>query len=157
MARKEKVVIIDAQNRDQGKHFLLTEMSARQGEAWGMRALLALAASGVQIPEDIMGAGLAGIAFLGVQALGGVNYVTVEPLLEEMMAQVQAIPDPSRGHVRRALVDDDTEEISTRLYLRRCILELHVDFFTDAGLLAKARGVMGTAGGSSPTPTSPAQ
>lgn len=146
MARKEKTVIIDRPGRDQGKHFLLTEMSARQGEAWGMRALLALANGGVDIPDDIAGAGLAGLAVMGVKALGNLHYDAAEPLLAEMLAQVQAIPDPMRPTVRRPLIDDDTEEVSTLLTLRREILELHIDFFTDAGLFAKARATLGTAG-----------
>lgn len=156
MARKEKTVVITAQNRDAGKHFLLTEMPARQGEAWGMRALLALARGGVDIPEEMMSAGLAGFAVIGVKALGNLDYATAEPLLAEMLAQVQIVPDPSRPMIRRALIDDDTEEVSTLLTLRREILELHVQFFTDAGLLARARNSLGAAGLLSDTPTSAA-
>jgi len=137
MARKEKTVTITAAGRDAGKVFHITEMSAVAAEAWGTRALLALARSGVDLPDNIAEMGLAGIAVVGVKALGGLNYEDAKPLLAEMLACVQAVPDPSRGMVRRALIDDDTEEVATLLQLRQEVVNLHVDFFTNGALRKK--------------------
>lgn len=146
MARKESSVVAPADfKRDAGKRYHITEMPAAQAEEWGMRALLALAKSGVDLPEDFMQMGLAGMAVVGVQALSGLQFNDAKPLLDEMLACVQAQPDARHPEVRRPLVEDDIEEVRTRLWLRQQVLALHVDFFTDVGLLKEVRAQMGTA------------
>lgn len=143
--RKEQVITIPAEGkRDAGKKFHLQEMPAMQAEAWATRALLALAASGVDLPENFMSMGLAGMAVVGVKALGGVEYERAKPLLDEMLACVSIMPDDRHPEVRRKLMEDDIEEVATLMLLRKEILNLHVDFFTDAGLLSKVRAQMQT-------------
>lgn len=134
MARKSIVVTIDAEGRDQGKVFTIREMPASQAEKWAMRALFAMSKSGVQIPDDIAKSGLAGIAAVGLKALEGINFYEAEPLLDEMFACIQIMPNPSKPKVVRALIEDDTEEVATRLRLRKEVLALHVDFFILAAL-----------------------
>lgn len=149
MARKTKVVTIDA-GRDAGKSYLLTEMPASQSEAWATRALLALLHSGIEIPEEVQGMGLAGIASVGLSALGGIPWELLDPLLREMMECVQFVGDLSQINVAtglphaRRLVEDDIEDMKTRLTLRKAVLELHVDFFTDGSLLMLARDLVAT-------------
>jgi hypothetical protein len=141
MARKTLTVIIDKAGRDQGKTFLLEEMPAAQAERWAMRAFLALARSGVDIPEDIASAGLAGIATLGIKALGGLSFGDAEPLLNEMMGCVRLIPDPSRPGVMLSYpqFEGQIEEPVTFLTLRMEVFKLHTDFFSIAGRLTSAR------------------
>jgi hypothetical protein len=136
MARRTATVTIDAEGRDKGKAFLLTEMSASQAERWAARAMLALARNGVEIPEGIASAGLAGVAAIGIRALGGMAFDDAEPLLADMMACVQAIPDPARPNVSRYLIEDDIEEVATRLRLRMEVFTLHTGFSLPAGMLA---------------------
>lgn len=135
--RKHKVVDIVAEGRDKGKRFWLTEMPPLQAEKWAARALLALTGSGVQLPDNIKGAGFAGIAVLGFQALGKADFHLIEPLMDEMMQCVRIIPDPSRSEYKRDLVfpvpgDDeseaDIEEMSTLGTLRMEVFELHTGF-----------------------------
>lgn len=131
MARREKRVTIPSDNpdnRDAGKTFLLREMPAVQAEDWATRALLALATAGTDIPGDIEGAGMAGIAVMGVQALSGLKYDDVKPLMDEMFTCVQICPDRQNPNVVRAIDGEDIEEVSTRLILRKAILELHMGF-----------------------------
>lgn len=142
MARKTLTVTIDQEGRDKGKAFLITEMPAAQAEEWGARALLALMRSGVEIPDNVQGLGLAGVAVLGLRALGGLDWHLAKPLFDEMWTCVQCIPDPARPAVVRNLVESDIEEVKTRLFLRKEILTLHVEFFTDAALLTQARGAV---------------
>ncbi len=130
--RNTETITIVGDNRDQGKAFLLTEMSAAAAERWATRAFFALMNTGVEIPEDIANAGMAGIASLGVQAFGKLPYEAAAPLLEDMWGCVQIIPDPTKPNVVRALIDEDIEEVSTRLQLRKAIFNLHTRFFTDA-------------------------
>lgn len=135
MGRKTEVVLITADNRDKGKRFLLTEMPALRAEKWATRALVAMAHSGVQIPQEALGAGVAGIAVAGFNAMQGVEYAELAPLLAEMLTCVQVMPDPQNATVVRPLIanetdSDDIEEITTYLHLRQRIFALHTDFFS---------------------------
>jgi hypothetical protein len=139
MARKVITVVIDGDKRDAGKVFELTEMPAVQGEKWGTRALLALSRGGVEIPDNLAALGLAGLAVMGVEALGRLQWEAAEPLLDEMFDCVKIVPDVAHPAVTRRIVESDIEEIATLIKLRKEILALHIDFFTDATLLTQAR------------------
>jgi hypothetical protein len=128
MARKElKLTIADA-GRDQGKVFVITEMPARRGHQWATRALFGVANAGAEIPDNVLSAGFAGIAAIGIKALGKLPVSVAEPLLDELLDCVQVMPDPDRANVVRALIDDDTEEVLTLFKLQREVLALHVNF-----------------------------
>jgi hypothetical protein len=139
MARKTQIVKISFPGRDTGKAFLLTEMPATQGEKWGMRALLALMHGGVTIPPEIADMGLAGVAHMGAEALAGLPFELAEPLLDEMFQCIRYIPNPDDPNIVRSLVESDIEEIKTRLFLRKEVLVMHLDFFTDADLWKRAQ------------------
>lgn len=125
--RKVATITIAAPGRDKGKVFILTEMSAWRSEEWAARAIFAMMNAGVEIPENIAKAGLAGIAALGIQSLTKVSFDAAKPLLDEMMSCVQVQPSPN---VTRALIEDDIEEVATLLQLRKEVLGLHVNFST---------------------------
>lgn len=128
MARRTATVIIDLDGRDRGKTFVITEMPASDAERFAARALFALGRSGVDIPEDISRAGLAGVAALGIRAFAGIEWDLAEPLLAEMFRCVTFMPDGSQPKVIRQLIEDDIEEVSTRLKLREEVISLHVNF-----------------------------
>lgn len=130
MPRRTEVVVVTAEGRDKGKVYHLTEMPAMQAESWAQRALLALVRSGgAQIPDDVAGMGLLGIATLGVQALGGIQYAELKPLMDEMMQCITYQPDPDRPEIRRPLNgQDDIEEVATILMLRERLIDLHLGF-----------------------------
>lgn len=128
MARRTASVTISAEGRDHGKVFILTEMSASQAEKWAARAMLAIGQSGVQIPDDVATAGLAGVAAIGIQAISGVPWHLAEPLLDEMFRCIAFQPNPAQPDVVRALMEDDIEEIATRVQLREEVISLHLGF-----------------------------
>ncbi len=134
MARKILTYKVTDEGRDKGKIFVLTEMPAAQGERWALRAIHALLAGGVELPDnlDLKRASMAHMAQIGIQALSGLSWEKAEPLLSEMWECVQIQPDPKRPDIVRGLIDEDIEEIGTRLKLRMQIWGLHVDFFGDA-------------------------
>lgn len=138
MARKEKTVVITTEGRDKSKVFHITELSASEAEAWATRALFVMMNCGVEVPDDLMSAGLAGIAAIGIKSLSRVPYEMAKPLFDEMMECVCIIPDPKQPLVKRGkggvgpMIEDDIEEVSTRLQLRKSVLELHLDFFLSA-------------------------
>lgn len=118
-------------NRDYGKTFRIREMPAAQAEKWAMRALMTVARTGIDIPEELIGGGMQSVAILGIQAITRVNFDDAEPLLDEMMGCVSVKPDPKNPSIVRPLNgDDDIEEIRTRVKLREEIIKLHVGFST---------------------------
>lgn len=150
--RRSLRVTIEDDGRDKGKVFVLTEMPASQAEDWAIRAFLALAHSGVELPENLEGAGMAGIAMLGFQALSGVKYEELKPLLAEMFSCVRIQPDPNNSGIVRDLIEEDIEDVGTRLTLRQKVFELHTGFSIGAGPLKSGETRIPS---SSSIPTSP--
>lgn len=155
MARKTKTVRIQAEagNRDAGKTFLITEMSAGQAETWAIRALSAVAQSGLDIPPDVMRMGMGALVAVGFKGLITMSFVEAAPLLDEMMGCVQIVPDPKNPHVVRPVDDEDIEEVTTRLVLRSEVWELHTGF-SPAAFLSKLGTAATTTPDTSDSPTS---
>lgn len=128
MARNTANYTVQDEGRDQGKVFVLTEMPASRAESWAMRALLALMAGGVEVPPGFDRMGMAAMAEMGIKALVGLKWEVAEPLLAEMWSCVQIMPDPSKPHVIRNLIEEDIEEITTRIKLRAEVWKLHTGF-----------------------------
>ena len=129
---RKTVDFIATDGRDKGRRYVITEMPALQAEWWGMRALLALAKSDVDIGA-IAGMGMAGVAAAGFRALAHIDPLDARPLFDEMLACAQIAPDPAHPAFLRPLTgDDDVEEVSTLLELRRAIFELHTSFLQSA-------------------------
>lgn len=132
MARKTIEITIASEGRDQGKTFSITEMSAVQAEKWAWRAFMGLDAVGIDVPER---SGIAGLALIGLRALTKMRWDTAEPLLDELMSCVKIrSPNPRAGF--RDLVENDIEEIRTRLELRDAVFALHTGF-SPAGVLSR--------------------
>lgn len=155
--RKTKTVVIERDGRDKGKTFLITELSAMAAEKWAARALLALGRAGVEIPDDMAGVGAAAIISAGLGAFRQMNFEDAEPLLDEMMACVQIVPDPSRKDaatqqpIARPMIDGDVEEVPTLAQLRAEVIEVHTGFSVTDALASLGASV---ASRPSPTPTS---
>lgn len=138
MPRKEKTIVITTEGRDKGKMFHITELPASESEAWAARALFTMMNCGVEIPDDLLAAGLAGIAAIGIKSLSRVPYEMAKPLFDQMMECIAIVPDPKQPLVKRGyggvgpMIEDDIEEVSTRLQLRKAVLDLHLDFFLTA-------------------------
>lgn len=128
MARKTVNYKVTDDGRDKGKVFVLTEMSAAQAEKWAMKAILAVTSSGIDLPPGFESMGMAGMAEVGIKALAGLRWEVAEPLLDEMWSCVQVMPSPSKPHVIRSLIEEDIEEIITRIKIRTEIWKLHSDF-----------------------------
>lgn len=154
MPRKTTEVKIDDPNsRDHGRLYFLTEMPASKAEKWAARAFLALSKGNPAIPEDIQKGGMAGLAVVGFQMLAGLEFAEAEVLLDEMMTCVQFVPDPARPETVRRLMEDDVDEVSTRVRLRSEVFTLHTGFSL-AAVPSMLISAMAQAA-SSDTPTSP--
>lgn len=128
MARKTLNFLITDDGRDKGKMFFLEEMSASQAESWATKALLALMQAGIELPYGFERMGMAGLAEVGIRALSGLRWDALEPLLIEMWQCVKFIPDQSKPYMQRPLIEEDIEEVMTRMKIRSEVLRLHVDF-----------------------------
>jgi len=127
MARKEATFTAES-GRDKGKSFLITEMAASQAESWAIRVILAVGNAGIEIPDGLASQGMAGLMAVGYMNLLKIPYEAAKPLLEEMMGCVQYAPSVT---VKRPLIEDDIEEVTTRLSIRKAVWNLHMDFFLD--------------------------
>jgi hypothetical protein len=126
MSRKTAVVTLE----DGGiqKKFLITRMSAADTEDWALELFFALANSGIEIPDDIVEMGFAGVTQIGLSSLGKISYEKAKPLLARMIDCVQFIPNPDDERVVRNLIDEDIDEVTTRFKLRKEVVSLHTDF-----------------------------
>lgn len=133
--RKIERLTITSEGRDKGKTFILTEMPADQGERWALRALLALTNTGAAVPEEALSAGMAGLAAVGVQALGMLNSTQVQPLLDELWPTCVRIVPPNEKLMPQEIIpgmNSQIEEVKTRLEIYRALLKLHTGFLMPA-------------------------
>lgn len=114
-------------NRDAGKLFKIVEMPASQAELWAMRALQAIARSDVDIPDTIRGSGMAGIAYMGLRGFSKLPFEELRDLMDEMFGCVQICRTKDQN-IAAPIIEADIEEVSTRMYLREKIFELHTGF-----------------------------
>jgi len=126
--RKTIDVTISEEGRDKGKIFVVTEMPAVKAEKWATKALLALGRSGVDIPEDIFSAGMAGLVVVGISKLLHVSFADAEPLLDEMFDCIQRRPDPKNPELVMPISINEIEEVKTVVRLRAEVFALHTGF-----------------------------
>jgi len=128
MARRTQLVTIEnAESRDHGKTYLITEMAAEQSEWWAFRALQGVLGGDAEINFN---APLAQLAAQSFKALASIPWNMAKPLLEEMMSCVK-VGLPGGGS--REILPEDIEEVSTRLKLRQAVWELHTGFSLRGG------------------------
>lgn len=124
--RNHKIVIIEAEGRDKGKTFRIDEMPASVGEQWALDALNGIARSGLIDISDLRDTPMAGLAALGLKAFMGMAKADLQPLLVQMFSCIRfVVPAVPTG---RPLIEDDIDEIMTRLKLRQEVFELHTGF-----------------------------
>jgi hypothetical protein len=144
MARKTLTYVVGSDGRDKGKTFLLTEMPATKAEDWAIRAMMALGAANVEVPDGALHLGMAALMEIGLKKLFAIDAPTLKPLLAELMECVEYVPNPQKPQVKLPYptFEGQVEEVATLLTLKWEVLKLHVDFSRAAGLsgsLAKFR------------------
>lgn len=140
--RKTKVVTIEADNRDKGKSFLITEMGAHQLEQWSAEALIAIFAGNV--PADILQisqtSNTAALATAMEYLLKGLTWQTVRPLYNKLLGCVAFIPEKESKTnpvnvipLTESNQDNFVEEVPTLLKLRLEALEINLGFLGQGG------------------------
>lgn len=151
MARKTCRVTIDADGRDKGKTFVLTELPALDIERWTVRLILALGKNGVSLPDVQADSGFAGIAGVLWALMAQVSPEEAETLMATMLEGLKI----DEGKITRNLVPDDIEEPETLLQIRMAWVDLHAGFFKKGGRLIWGRLTSLTGGNTPASKTSP--
>ena len=149
--RKTKDVTVNAESapsemgRDNGKTFRITEMPAKQGYKWAMRATLALLPRLSQeidpeVAEQLStNPSMSTLSRIGI-LLGSVSFPETEALLDELMGCVQIVEQPKNSaatpYIREIDLGGavDIEEIATHHFLRKEALAIHTDFTLPAAI-----------------------
>ena len=148
MSRETKDVNVPVfpgtRDRDLGKMFRITEWPAATAEHWGMRMILAANSGSGQLPLNLAGLGMEGIAIIGINTFlrGNVMPETLIPLLDELLSCVKFVRDPSKPLITSEIGENDIEEVATRLWLRGEVLTLHLNFSVSAALSALYKKIM---------------
>lgn len=122
--RKKALVTIDAENRDNGKRYLIEELPALQAERWGRRLVSKIAREGVPVPEGVAALGMAALTTLPL--LTYLKWLDDEELVGELLSCVKAWPAGAPS--ARPMRSNDFEEILTITQLRMEVVALHVGF-----------------------------
>lgn len=151
MARKTCRVTIDAEGRDKGKTFVLTELSALDIERWTVRLVLALGKNGVSLPDVTVDSGFAGIAGILWTLIAQITPEEAETLMASMLQGLKI----DEGKITRELVADDIEDAETLLKIRMAWVDLHSGFFAKGGRLIWDRLTSSIGGNTAASSTSP--
>jgi hypothetical protein len=140
VADPEKGPQSNEENRDYGKRYRITEMSAMAAEKWAARATLALANRLTQeLPAEVSDELVANPTLVGVARafaiLRGLQFPEISPLMDELWDCVLVVEDFGVRDLFRAGSSDDIEEPRTLIELRNEIMQLHVGFTMAASLL----------------------
>lgn len=130
MALKSKEITIE-KGRDAGTKFLVTEMPVAKADRWAMKALIALANAGVEVPDPK--AGMLGITSMLLSSLQNIAEERAIPLLDELLECVNVVPQG--GQPRQLdLTMNDVRDFTTLWKLRKETLMLHIDFLQSADI-----------------------
>lgn len=131
MARKVENVVIEAEGRDRGKTFILTEMPAVLGERWATLALSLMSKAGL-VPAGAEDSGMAGLA---ATPLGGLSQLRAlqDPSLDAWWDCVAYLHAPNQ--MPQKIFPGaacQIEEIATVGLLRMKLLDMHTSPFFSA-------------------------
>lgn len=128
MARKPQFYTVEEDNRDKGKTFVITVMSAWDTEEWATRVLLALMSTDTELPDAK--AGIAQLAAVGFKALSKLPFEQVKIFTDQLLSCVKFMPDKSKPNATVPIYPEHFEEVSTIMKLKMEVFQAHVNFYT---------------------------
>ena len=133
MSRKTVTIDIDDQDsRDFGKKFIITEMSAWDGEELAQDITRIMGDVGFsEIPQDVINMGSAGLATLGLSFLSAAHKEVSGEIKKRLMQTVQVVNTDDKGKVNTSPVNQrlDFEEITTIRRILDEVFKLNFSFF----------------------------
>jgi len=134
MARKEISFIVEDDNRDNGKEFIITEMSAWDADELAQDLFRSMGESGFSgIPADVIAMGCAGLATLGLNVISAASPEVARKLRDRLMSTVQIVITHEGSRQVRTVKPVDFEEVSTIRQVMDKVFKVNFDFLTIAG------------------------
>ena len=134
MARKEIPFIVEDDNRDNGKEFIITEMSAWDADELAQDLFRSMGESGFSgIPADVIAMGCAGLATLGLNVISAASPEVARKLRDRLMSTVQIVITHEGSRQVRTAKPVDFEEVSTIRQVMDKVFKVNFDFLTIAG------------------------
>lgn len=135
MARKEIPFIVDDNNRDKGKEFIITEMSAWDADSLAQDIFRAMGdANYTSIPADVIAMGCAGLATVGLSVISASSPDVAHTLRDRLMNTVEiVVTHDGKRNQRKVNGSIDFEEVSTIRTLLDKVFKVNFDFLTIAG------------------------
>lgn len=121
-------------NRDFGKAFIITEMSAVQGEELAEEVFRIMSRYNFySIPPEVMTMGTAGLATVGLAAIANADRDEARAISQRLLSTVKIRIEHEGKSLERALdAETDIEEVSTLRFLKDEVFRLNFDFLTTA-------------------------
>lgn len=134
MSRKEIPFIVEDDNRDNGKEFIITEMSAWDADELAQDLFRSMGESGFSgIPADVIAMGCAGLATLGLNVISAASPEVARKLRDRLMSTVQIVITHEGSRQVRTVKPVDFEEVSTIRQVMDKVFKVNFDFLTIAG------------------------
>ncbi|MBJ9257302.1 hypothetical protein I5495_08150 [Citrobacter amalonaticus] len=134
MARKEIPFIVEDDNRDKGKEFIITEMSAWDADSLAQDIFRAMGESNFTgIPPDVIAMGCAGLATIGINVLSAASPDVARTLRERLLSTVQIVITHDGSRQIREVKPIDFEEVSTIRSLMDQVFKVNFEFLIIAG------------------------
>lgn len=134
MARKEIPFIVEDDNRDKGKEFIITEMSAWDADTLAQDIFRAMGESNFSgIPADVITMGCAGLATVGLSVISASSPDVAHMLRDRLMSTVEIVITHDGKRTRRKVNGAiDFEEVSTIRSVLDKVFKVNFDFLTIA-------------------------
>ncbi|CND00712.1 Uncharacterised protein [Yersinia frederiksenii] len=134
MSRKE-IVFTAEDGRDNGKEFIITEMSAWDADSLAQDIFRAMGDSNYTgIPADVIAMGCAGLATVGLSVISASSPEVARNLRDRLISTVEIVITHDGNRNRRQVKGSiDFEEVSTIRKLLDKVFQTNFDFLTIAG------------------------
>lgn len=133
MTRKQITHIVESAGRDQGKEFLITEMSAWDADTLAQDIWRAMGdAKFTSIPADVIAMGSAGLATLGLSVLSASKPEVAAAMRDKLLGTVEVVITSEIGQQVRKVLPIDFEEVQTIRQLMDKVFEVNFGFLAVA-------------------------
>ncbi|HCC3331614.1 TPA: hypothetical protein M4731_004640 [Salmonella enterica] len=131
--RKEITWLVDDDNRDKGKEFVITEMSAWDAEELAEEIMRSMSHGGYfDIQPEVIQMGIAGLATIGLSVIASADRETARMIGQRLLDSVEIVITHEGKQTRRKAKSIDFEEVSTIRQIKDKAMHLNFDFLAIA-------------------------
>ncbi|BEH73310.1 MULTISPECIES: hypothetical protein [Edwardsiella] len=131
--RKQITYIVEDNNRDHGKEFIITEMSAWDADEMAQDLFRSMGESNFTgVPPDVIAMGCAGLATLGMNVLSVAPPDVSRNLRDRLISTVEVVIRHDGGQQTRKVIPEDFEEVETIRKLLDRVFEVNFSFLSIA-------------------------